>query len=157
MPDPTEYQVVRSLQTALLAIAVASGYHYDVAALAVKLDANSDVESLVGDSPLRPFYVLEVLPDSFTYKPANRVDVVLPIAIHAIHGSDPTVDEDWWRTYFRLCADAEQALTQDLRRGGLATDTRILSRQAQTFNGSQVWAVLSGEVQIPRIYGAPNG
>ena len=157
MPDPIEYQVVRSLQTALLAIAVVGGYHYDVAALAVKLDANSDVEQLVGESKLRPFYILEVSPDAFAYKPANRVDVTLPIVIHAIHDSDATVDEDWWRTYFRLCADAEQAITQDIRRGGLATDTRILSRQAQTFNGRQVWAMVTGEVRIPRVYGAPNG
>ncbi len=157
MPEPIEYRIVQNLQAALLAITVTAGYHYDVAALAVKLDANHSVEDLIGDSALRPFYILEVLADRFTYQPANRVWVAMPITVHAVHDSDLTVDEDWVRTYFRLVADIEQAIATDLTRGGLATDTRVTSREFQMFTGSQVWAKVTGLINVPRAYGAPNG
>ncbi len=157
MPEPIEYRIVQNLQAALLAISVAGGYHYDVAALAVKLDANQSVEDLIGDAALRPFYILEALPDQFVYQPASRVRIAMPVTVHAVHDSDATVDESWVRTYFRLCADIEQAVAVDITRGGLATDTRIAAREFRTFNGSQVWAMVKGSVNVPRVYGAPNG
>lgn len=157
MSEPIEYRIVQSLQTALLSIAIAGGYHHDVAALAVKLDANHSVEELIGDSALRPFFILEMTADTFTYQPANRIRIVMPAIIHAVHDSDVTVDDSWVRTYFRLCADIEQAVAVDITRGGLATDTRVLSREFKTFNGSQVWAQVNAEIRVPRLYGEPNG
>jgi len=157
VPEPVEYRVVTHLQTALRAIAVAGGYFYDVAALAVKLDANSTVEDLVGDSRLRPFYILEVGTSAFGYQPAHRVNVVMPIQIHAVHESDVTADEDWIKVFFRLCADIERAIAVDITRGGLATDTRVQTREFRTYEGAQVWATVKAEVRVPRVYGAPNG
>lgn len=157
MPEPIEYRIIQDLQAALQSISVAGGYHYDVAAFAVKLDADHSVEELIGDAARRPFYILEVTADAFSYQPSERVRVVMPVTVHAVHEADPTVDEDWVRTYYRLCADIEQAIAVDHRRGGLATDTRILSRTFHSFNGAQVWAMVQGEIRVPRTYGAPNG
>ena len=155
--EPVEYRIVLSLQAALQAIAVAAGFFYDVQGFAVKLDANSTVEDLIGDSRARPFYVLEATADAFEYQKAYRVNVTMPIKIHAVHDSDVTKDESWIQTYYRLQADIEKAVAKDIRRGELATDTRILTREFQTFNGSQVWATSHLEILVPRIYGAPNG
>ena len=157
VPEPIEYRIVQNLQAALLAITVAGGYHYDVAALAVKMDANHAVTDLIGDSALRPFYILEVAPDALVYQPSNRVRVEMPVQIHAIHDSDVTVDEDWVKVYYRLCADIEKAIAVDITRGALATDTRVQTREFQTFNGAQVWATVKAEIRVPRLYGAPNG
>ncbi len=157
MPEPVEYRVLQHLQTALRAITVAGGYWYDVATLAVKLDANSAVEDLIGDSALRPFYILEAPADRFEYQPSERVRVLMPFRVHAVHESNPTVDADWIKTYFRLCADVERAIAVDIHRGGLATDTRVQTREFRTFEGSQVWAIVAGEIRVPRLYGAPNG
>lgn len=155
--DPLEFRIVQNLQTALRAIAEVDGYHHSVAATAVKLDPNVDVEDLLGGTALRPFIVLEVNPDAFDYKPSMRVDIRMPITIHAVHDSDPADDSSWLRTWLRLCADVEQAIAADITRGQLAVDTRALSREFQTFNGQQVWAMVKTEVQIIRTYGAPNG
>lgn len=159
MSDPIEYRIVVSLKAALQTIAIAAGYHHDVGALAVKMDANHSVEDLIGDSKLRPFFILEVSPDVFAeYQPAKLVRIRMPVIIHAVHDSDVTVDEDWVQTYYELCADIEQAIAQDITRGGLATDTRILTREFATFNGAQVWAMAKTEIRVGRrVYGLPNG
>lgn len=158
MADPIEYRIVRNLQTALRGISSAGGYHHDVAALAVKLDANSSVEDLIGDSALRPFFILELPPDVFAeYQGAKRLRILMPFVVHAVTDSDATVDEDWVKTFYELCADVEQAMAVDITRGGLATDTRVLKREFQTYNGRQVWAMVNGEIRVPRVFGLPNG
>ena len=156
MPEPIEYRIVQSLQTALRGIAIANGYHHDVAVLAVKLDANSAVEDLIGDEARRPFFILELTKDAFIYQPAGRARIQMPAIIHAVHESDPTEDESWVRTYYRLCADIERAVALDLTRGGFAIDTRVLSRTFQTFNGAQVWAMVETSISLIRIYGEPD-
>lgn len=162
--SPVEYRILLSLQTALQQIAVAGGYHYDVAAIAVKLDPNVSVEQLIGDSALRPFVILEMLPDAYDYSGVKggpigrgRVIVKAPFIVHAVNDSDVVVDESWIWTYYRLVADVEQALAVDIQRGGLAYETRVLTRKFQTFNGEQVWASVQGEVRLTRNYGDPNG
>jgi hypothetical protein len=156
--EPIEYRIVQSLQTALRGIATASGYHHTVQSLAVKLDPNVDVETLIGDEALRPFMVLELPPDQHAIKFAPKgVQITLPVIVHAVHASDPTIDESWIRTYFRLCADVEFALAQDISRGGLAVDTRVLSREAVSFSGEQVWAKVTAQVTVVRRMDLPNG
>jgi hypothetical protein len=157
MSEPTEFLIVQQLQAALLAISVATGYHHDLDALAVKLDPNQNVEALIGETALRPFIVLELTPDVFQYQAAMRTRLTLPITIHAIHDADTTDDEALLRTYLRLCADVEQALTQDISRGGRAVDTRILTRKLQALDGRQVWAMVDTEITVIRGYGVPNG
>src|SRR4051812_41593562 len=111
MPEPIEFRIVQSLQTALRDISIANGYHHDVAELAVKLDPDVDVELLIGDSPLRPYFLLAVAPDQWAIKFApNGMEITMPFTVNAVHTSDVTDDDDWIRTFYRLCADVEQAL-----------------------------------------------
>lgn len=159
MAEPREYLIVQNLQAALLAITVAGGYHYDVAALAVKLDPNHGVEALIGPQKKRPFYVIELNPDAFAYSPSKLVTVTMPIRLHAVHDSDPTDDNSWLLTYLRLCADLEQAIAVDIQRGGLAIDTRIVSREFRVYDDDTalVWASAAIEIPVRRLYGTPNG
>lgn len=158
MPDPIEFRIVQHQQAALQAIQTVDGYFHDVAAVAVKLDADHDVESLIGDQQLRPFVILELTPDSFIYRgTASRLRVQLPFTVHAVHDADLRDDASWLQTYLRLCADVERALVVDITRGGLAVDTRILTREFHAYGGQQVWAMLRGEIHVERVYGQPNG
>lgn len=159
MTEPLEFRIVQNLQTALRSISVANGYHHDIAPLAVKLDPNHDVESLIGDQALRPFLMLELLPDKYDYSEASAGHVLLliPFVIHAVNDTDPTDDDEMLKTYQRLCADVEQAIAEDITRGDLATDTRIFSRELHEIEGQRVWAILTGEIREHRKYGAPNG
>ncbi len=158
MPEPLEFRIVQNLQTALRFISVANGYHYDVAALAVKLDPNHEVESLIGDEPLRPFLIIDLSPDKYEYieKP-NRILLLMPFTIHAVNDTDPTDDDAMLKVYLRLCADVEKAIAADITRGNLATDTRIFEREMHELEGQQVQAMVKGGIREHRIYGAPNG
>lgn len=155
--DPIDLRIVQNLQAALQGISSAAGYHYTVAALAVKLDPNVGIAALIGDLAARPFIVLEVLPDQFEYQQAKAVKVRMPITIHLVHDADATVDGSWLEVWSRLCADAEQAIAVDIRRGGLAVDTKVLTREFATYDGTQVWAMVKTEVLSHRRYGLPNG
>jgi hypothetical protein len=158
MPEPIEYRIVQSLQTALRGISTASGYHHTVQALAVKLDPNVDVETLIGDEALRPFVILELPPATHGIKFAPKgVEIRMPFIVHAVHDSDPTVDESWLQAFFRLCADVEQAVTADISRGGLAVSTKVVTPEPVSFDGGLVWAKVTGEVLIVRTMGKPNG
>ncbi len=157
MAEPIEFRIVQNLQAALQAISVAGGYFYDVAAVAVKLDPNVDVESLIGDQAQRPFLILEVAPDTFSYSPSRMVSIELPATIHFVTDSNPNDDSDFLRTFLRLCADAEQAIATDISRGGLAIDTRITTREYRAFGDSQVWAQIKTSTSVRRFYGSPNG
>src|SRR6266542_3463204 len=126
--EPIEYQIVLDVQAALKNIAVANGYYFDVAALEVKLDPNHDVESLIKPDGPRPFLIVEVRPDEqweYTSKP-NIATFPLPLTIHWVSDTVPTVDESRLQTYFRGCADVEKAIAQDVTRGGRARDTLIV-------------------------------
>ena len=148
---------MQDLQTALKSISVANGYHHDIEALAVKLDANHEVETLIGDQPLRPFLILALSPDVYEYFPSEQVRLLMPFIIHAVNDSDPTDDDSMLRTYHRLCADVEQAIAADTTRNALATDTRILEREMHELEGQRVWALVKGEIREHRTYGEPNG
>lgn len=157
MPEPTEFLVVQNLRDALQGITVADGYHYDLAALAVKLDPNHGVEQLLGDEKKRPFAVIELTPDAFEYSPSLMVTVRMPMTIHLVHEANLEDDDNWLRTYLRLCADGERAIATDIQRGGRAIDTRILSREFESYGGSQVWAQLHVVAMVRRAYGSPDG
>lgn len=157
MDEPIELRIVQNLQTALRDISVANGYHHDFLALAVKLDPNQDVESLIGDEGLRPFMILSLSPDAYDYFPAKQIRLLMPFVIHAVNNSDPKEDDSKLTTYLRLCADVEKAIVVDITRGELATDTRIFEREMHEFDGQQVWAMVKGEIRVHRTYGEPNG
>lgn len=155
--DPIEFRIMQNLQSALKSISIAGGYHHDVDALAVKLDPNHDVESLIGTEAKRPFVILEYGAQGFDYLPASQVITRIPVTIHAVNDSDTTDDDSWMNTYLKLCADVEQAIAVDISRGGLAHETRILDRLINRIEGREVWAMSRCEIRVHRTYGAPNG
>lgn len=158
MSEPREYRIVRNLQAALAAMTVAGGYFYDVAATAVKLDPDHDVQALIAPDGPRPFLVLDVASEKWQYAQAHEIKLVLPVTVHWIGESDPTVDEDRVRMFYRASADVEQSVAVDISRGGLAADTRIVWRQlVETVEGPQVWAQIRLEIHLHRQYGQPNG
>lgn len=154
------------VQAALRQIAMDNGYHHDLAKLAVKLDPNQGVETLVDPDGPRPFAVLEVRPETWTYSGAqesldagmDQAVVTLPITVHWINTSDPTADESRVQEFFRGCADIEHALGVDGTRGGLAVQTRMVTRRYdEAFSSAQVWAMVDYEILIYRTLGLPNG
>ncbi len=157
MPEPVDFLVVTNLQTALRAIAVASGYHYDVTSAAVKLDPNQAVEDLVRPDGLRPFVLLEPKPATWDYGFDRQVTRWVPLTIHWVHDADPTDDTSRLKTFYRGCADVEKAVAADLTRGGYGKDTQIVEQvYDEGRDGSQVWARTEVRVLLERQFGSPN-
>jgi len=156
--QPLDYTLIVGLQTALRAMSVAGGYHFDVQASAVKLDPNCDVESLIAPGGLRPFVIIEVKPDTWEYKPAKRIDVVLPITIHWVSDAVPTDDESRLKTFFEGLADVERAIAKPITDGaGGEVLPRITKRSYSTaIDGAQVWAIVDTELRSHRVYGQPD-
>ena len=158
MPEPISFRIVQDLQTALRAIAIADGYFYDVESVAVKLDPNSAISAIQAPNAPRPLLLIQVDPERREYQPANEVRMVLPVVINWVSESDATDDDSRMQTFFRGCADVEQAIAQDLSRGGLVIDTRIVRCiNNDDIDGSQVWAQIEIEMPLFRQYGRPNG
>ena len=157
--DPIEFRIVQHLQTALLAISMAGGYHHDVTALAVKLDPDQNVEALIAPDGPRPFLVLDPQPETWDYaEMPNMVHLVFPVTVHWIGAAVPDDDDSRLQSFFRGCADIEQAITQDGERGGLAVGTRIVKRTLDlAVGGTQVWALVDLEIHVRRTFGQPNG
>lgn len=157
MPEPREFRILQSLQTALRGIATADGYFHDVAAVAVKLDPNAEVETLIAEASGRPFIVLELRPDVWAYQPANRAQLTLPVTVHFVNDSNVADDDSFLKTITRLWADVETALAADITRGGDATDTRINGRDFRSFDGGLAWAIVPLTITVNRSYGLPTG
>lgn len=156
MSTPNEFAILRNLQQALQAISLDGGYHYDVAKIAVKLDPNQDITSLIAPDGPRPIIILDVQPDEWEYSPAMRVEVTLPVKIHWVSDSVPTDDESLMSTYFNGCADVEKAIAVDISRGGNAIDTRIVQRtSSRAIDSAVVWAVIDTRIKTRRVYGQP--
>lgn len=155
---PREYLILTNLRDALAAIRVGDGFYYDVRGTGVKLDPNQDVESLVAAGGPRPFALIELTDDAWSYveKPARaRIDV--RAVIHWVHDSDPTRDADRIQTYLQGCADVERAIVADLSRGALAIDTRIVGRSMQQLtDGAEVWASIEIVMPTIRTFGDPD-
>jgi hypothetical protein len=158
MSEPLDYQLVLNLQAALRAIAVASGYYATVASVAVKLDADQAVEDLERPDLPVPFIILDIRPETVEYLPAMEIRQEWPIVVHWVADCDPTDDASRVKTFMRGCADVEKAIAQDVTRGGLAVDTRIISRTLDpSVGGSRVWAVIDLRVTSYRTFGQPSG
>jgi hypothetical protein len=158
---PIEYRIVRDAQTALQAISQASGYHFNLAALAVKLDPDQAVEALVTPHGPRPFILLEMKDEEWEYDAASEVFLVLPMTVYWVSDAAPSSDEARLETYYKGCSDVEVALVstpEKLSRGGLAIDTRIVNRRLDTsVDGTEVWALIDVRMRLRRQYGQPNG
>ena len=156
MAESIEYRILLSIQTALREIAIMNGYKHDIAALAVKLDADAKVEEIIGTLGARPFIVLEPHAKQRTYPEApNGMRVVWPITVHFVNDSDPVEDPSMLLTYSRMVEDAEKALSVDRERGNLAVDTVLKSDEKREYDGALVWALIPFEVLFHRIYGSP--
>lgn len=157
--DPIEYRVIRNLQAALQAISIAAGYHFDVQAVAVKLDPNVAIEALVAPDGPRPFILIDVAPERWGMVERPRgLRLVMPVTIHWVSDSTPTVDESRQLVFLKGCADVEQAIALDITRGGLAFETRIVKREIEKApDGAEVWAMVDTELVVHRDYGSPNG
>jgi hypothetical protein len=156
-PEPIEYQIVLNLQTALLAIAVAGGAHYNVAGGAVKLDPNQNVEALITPGGPRPFVLIEIKPERREYFPSSQLHLFRPIAIHWVSDSDATVDSSRLQVALRGVADVERAIALDITRGGLAYETRIVDTNLDAFpDHAEVWTVTETEIVLHRTYGEPD-
>ena len=158
MAEPIDYLIAQHLQTALRGMAVASGYHYTVTSVAVKLDPDQNVNELIkSNNGPRPIVILQVKPEAWDYQKSSRVRLIWPIAIHWVGESDPTDDNSRMRTYLRGCADVERAITIDISRGGRAVDTRIVTRTMDgSIGGAAVWAIIDVEIHLYRTFGAPD-
>lgn len=165
MAEPIEYRIVGNMQTALRAISIAGGYHHDVKEVAVRLDADSQVEDLIakagpGDvvsTGPRPFIILEVNSFNPNFMPARQILNRMSFSVHMANDTDPKEDGARLKVFMRMCADIEQALDVDHTRGGLASDTKLTERVRADYEGQLVWAICRGEVRVHRTYGEPNG
>ena len=157
MPEPVELQILLNAQAALQAITTAAGYYLTVTPDAVKLDPDFAVESFIRASGVRPLIYLQPKPEEWRYVGMPQVlDLRWPLTVHWIQSTDASSDTARAEAFFRGCADVERALTQDVSRGGLAVDHRIVTR---TFNlaedGTEVWAEIETLVIVRRRYGQP--
>ena len=160
MTEPVGYRILLNLQETLEGISKSAGYHFTVAAGAVSVDPLDAVEIIVGRATESPFFVIEAgVGGRPTYQPSNQLIEVLPANINAFANAEAQRDMvARVKTYERLCADIEKAVVVDITRGGLAGDTRIVSKQMNVTSGSlRVVAVVQLEMRLRRFYGSPNG
>jgi hypothetical protein len=157
VPTPIEYQAIRNAQAALQAIAIASGYFFDVVDAAVKLDPDQAAEALVRPDGSRPFILIEMRDEVWQYDQANELRLTLPFTLHWVSDAPPAVDESRLEMFYQACADVEKALAVDISRGGVASDTRITKRRMDMPPGTRVWALIDAEIWLRRQYGQPNG
>lgn len=165
--EPHDYRLLTNLKAALQAIAVSAGYYFDVADMAVKLDAEHGVEALVAADGPRPFILIEPRSEEWEYHPSGEVMYRLPLTLHwvgtAVPSADavlgeptPPEDEDRFKVYSRGVADIEKALAADTGRSGLSVDTRITGRRWNPVNsGQDVWAEVDVDLTVHRVYGVP--
>lgn len=159
MAEPISYRILLNLQDALQAISKSGGYWFNVGDDAVSIDPVDAIEVILGRTVQSPFMVVEAGPSGRpNYQPAEQMIELLPASIIAAADAKQLDPVARIQTYERLCADIEKAVTEDHTRGGLATDTRITSKQMNVNTGSvRVLAVVQLEIRVYREYGAPNG
>jgi len=154
--EPNEFLVLQHLRDALRAMSISGGYYFDVAGSAVKLDPSVSVEDVIAPDGPRPYLLVEMKPETFSYRPMMQMRMVLSFTVHWVGEQIGADDESWIRTFYQACADIEQAVTADITRGGLAEDTRIRKRTFDAMFGTQVWAMVDLEMALNRVYGQPN-
>lgn len=152
MAEPLEFRIVQHLQEALRS-AVGDGYFYDVRGTAVKLNPDYEVEPLVEEDAPRPWVTVDVpASGEWIYQPAMRVKRVMAVRVHWFNECDPTADEDARLMCYRAYADIERAVTREVTRGGLASDTRIVE-QVAVIQGTSVWVAVDLSIQLIRVFG----
>lgn len=159
MAASREERIVLNVQSALQSIGPANGDTLTVDAAAVSVNPDDFTPDLIiGALQYNP--AILVLVDNgrqilHSGGMQQREDVPLSIIAAAdVDPQDPTAKLTMIQT---LHADLERALTRDVTRGGLATDTRIDDKQADAPTGSpRVLAIQTVLVRVHRTYGDPN-
>ena len=154
-----EERIVLDLQAAYRAIAPAIGATYTVDADAVSVNPDDFTPDLIiGALQYNP--AILVLVDNgrqigHSGGMQQREDVpITVIAAADVEVLDPLAK---LRAIQTLHADLELAVTQDITRGGLATDTRIDDKQHDAPTGSpRILAIQTLLVRVHRTYGDPN-
>jgi hypothetical protein len=154
--EPAEFLILQHLRDALRAMSISGGYHFDVAGSAVKLDPSVDVEDVIAPDGPRPYLLVEMKPETFSYRPMLQMRMTLAFTVHWVGEQIGRDDESWIRTFYQACADIEKAVTVDFTRGGRAEDTRIVKRTFDAMFGTQVWTMVDLEIATNRTYGQPN-
>ena len=157
MSTPVALAVLQSIQTALRAIAVSSGYFYDVKSTSVVLDP---IPLAMIPTTETPFFVLDPEANGqnlyTTSRPvALKVDFTVPICVRV---DAPGDDPDRKRTAgWQVYADVERALSADPQRGLLALYTYV---EWPTFgfgppSQNEVYVEIPVRVLLQRAYGTP--
>lgn len=156
LTNPRELLLLLDVATALRAMSIATGYGWDVKANSVVLDADNIFDK--ADTRL-PFFIVEPSDDgNRTFEPAMQLDddfvAVITARVDA-KGDDPNRRNT---IGLQLAADIEKALTVDIERNGLATDTRLRKPQIFTsMSGEQAVIVVQRiSMKINRTYGVPT-
>jgi hypothetical protein len=156
LTDSIRGQILDDLAGALRAMTVAGGYHWNVAWESVQTD---EINVLGIESERRPFFILQASPDGVReFEPANQLQERFRVLLTAIADAPegPSPDRKA-ATAEALAMDVERAVTVDIRRGGLCTDTRLQVPEFLMSTGreSAVVMVVELECRIHRVYGSP--
>ena len=152
----TALSIQQSLATAIRAMTVAGGYTYNVQATSVMLDP-VNLETL-SPAMLPAFYVHIDSPGERGFLSPMRVKDRLNFTVVARADATGLAFDRKHTTFAALVADLEKALTVDITRGGLATDTKLGQPEAplmQLGNGNIVVVVQPVSVLTYRVYGQP--
>jgi len=156
-------QVLESICAAIRTMTIAGGYRWDVTRDSVRADP---VNPLGVAASRRPFFLVELSPpeDSGTqdygvreFEPADQLTEVFPVFITVVADADG--DDILTRkiaTGEALAKDLEKVLTQDITRGGLCSDTRVMSPRILPGLGDDSTVVLVQrlECRLHRTHGA---
>jgi len=143
--DSTVGRLLDNVCVALRAMTVAGGSHWDVRADAVQTDP---INILGVAKERRPTFLVEVSPTgSRTFEPASALTETVKILITMIAEADGDSPDRKTATGLALAMDVEKALTVDIRRGGLSSDTRVLVPEILTALGTDNTVVVVQEVE----------
>jgi hypothetical protein len=148
--------VLQSLVDALRAQTVAGGFTFDVRSDSVQVDP---VNPLTIPLERLPFYLVELSPTGQrTFEPADQIEEFLRITITVVAGANGSLDPDRKMALaLALTGDFEKALTVDIRRGGLCSDTRVLVPEIIVGLGTdnKLAVIQPVECRVHRTYGVP--
>jgi hypothetical protein len=163
MPEPVDFRILQILQGAFQGLDVRTGAYATVNATAVKLDPDIDVETLLGSQAVRPFVLLEQLPDAPDDEcEKGNIGITLNFRAHYVADSDATDDASRARTYARANADIERAVAgvffaTPSPLGMLSRSIKVVRRAYDTVqNGAQIWTLNDLAVRVERDYGQPD-
>lgn len=149
-------RVLESLCAAVRGVRVAAGYHYDFEDESVQTDP---VDPLAIEHGRRPFCVIEPSPTGAReFEPANALKEFFRVQLTVVFDAEQTgLSTRKTAAAETMLADLERALTQDLERGGICSDTRVLVPEILVALGQSDTIVVIQEVEcrIHREHGVP--